>query len=114
MRALGARFRLLAGPMDAGRISVLFLATSRSLGWPARETCFVVIAILSSEADDASQIGSPASGLPTYAGIASGEGTAAHYRVHLPAACASAEGVWQPTIAGASWTSSSFSRASTM
>src|SRR3954447_1335312 len=70
---------------------VLLLATSRSLGWPARETCFVVIAILSSNADDASQIGSPASGLPTYAGISSGEGTAAHYRVHLPAACASAE-----------------------
>ena len=34
--------------------------------------------------------------------------------VHLPAACASAEGVLQPTIAGASCTSSSFSRAATM
>jgi hypothetical protein len=61
-----------------GRTGALLLARSRSLGWPARETCFVVIAILSSAADDASQIGSPASGLPTYAGIASGEGTAAH------------------------------------
>ncbi len=40
--------------------------------------------------------------------------TLAHLRVHSLAACASAEGVWQPTIAGASWTSSSFSRASTM
>ena len=30
------------------------------------------------------------------------------------AVCACAEGVSQPTIAGASWTSSSFSRASTM
>ena len=34
--------------------------------------------------------------------------------IRLPVACASAEGVWQPTIAGASWTSSSFSRVSTM
>jgi len=33
---------------------------------------------------------------------------------HWLAACASAEGVWRPTIAGASWTSSSFSRAATM
>ena len=31
-----------------------------------------------------------------------------------PAACASAEGVLQPTIAGASWTSASFVRAATM
>src|SRR4051794_41362165 len=37
---------------------VLLWATSRSLGWPARGTCFVVIAILSSKSDDASQIGS--------------------------------------------------------
>src|SRR6266496_3869339 len=39
--------------------------------------------------------------------------TLAHRRAHSLAACASAEGVWRPTIAGASWTSSSFSRAST-
>ena len=44
----------------------------------------------------------------------SGERTLAHRRTHSLAACASAEGVWRPTIAGASWTSSSFSRASTM
>jgi hypothetical protein len=67
---------MLAMPASDGMAP--HLATSRSLGWPARETCFVVIAILSSKADDASQIGSPASGLPTYAGISSGEGTAAH------------------------------------
>ena len=33
---------------------------------------------------------------------------------HRPVACARADAVWQPTIAGASWTSASFPRASTM
>ena len=36
------------------------------------------------------------------------------HRTLLSAACASAEGVWQPTMAGASWIRASFSRAATM
>src|SRR4051795_12521533 len=36
------------------------------------------------------------------------------WRVQALAVWASADGVWQPTIAGASWTSSSFVRASTI
>ena len=51
----------------------------------------------------------------TYAGReAVGEFFGAWFRAIQAAACASAEGVRQPTIAGASWTRSSFSRASTM
>jgi hypothetical protein len=45
-----------------------------------RETCFVVVAVLSSDGYDASRIVSPESGLPMHVGIASGEGTAAHRR----------------------------------
>jgi hypothetical protein len=36
------------------------------------------------------------------------------FQSQLAILCASAEGVWQPTIAGASWISSSFSRALTI
>src|SRR6185369_16847760 len=43
-----------------------------------------------------------------------GTAAVAQCRVHSLAVCASAEGVCRPTIAGASWTSSSFCRASTM
>src|SRR5436309_10605290 len=43
-----------------------------------------------------------------------GRGAGRLLEFHSAAACASAEGVWRPTIAGASWTSSSFASASTM
>ena len=44
----------------------------------------------------------------------SGERMSSYQTDYLAAACASADGVWQPTIAGASWTSSSSSSACTM